>query len=500
MPVLPNTFALRPLVMLGFWLRVVRRKRLNDEHRAGGEAPARSGDVPEHAWHFTTFRWLSIYAGMFAFSMLALAELVGGTVAHRLDDVSDSSLHWERMYFHSIQDEKLPEAIADRIARDAPEQNYYGLFAADGRRLAGNISEWPGSLPADGEKRTFTQGLRIDKHPGAPVVRASAERRADGSTFVIARNMTQLRSIRRAMLDALIGGGSAYLLGTFALGAGLSYRQWRRFLSMRQSTLEIARGNLARRLPTGGNDEFDMLAHLVNRMLDQIENLMGEVKGACDGIAHDLRTPLAHMRIRLASVVANQGELGAGIDARERVLVREALADVDMLLQRFHAILRMSEIGARRRDGFGTVDLARLVRSVAELYEPLAEDRGIGWRTAIDDVMPLHGDSDLLFEAVGNLLDNAVKYSPPGGAVRIALRAGTAGPILSISDDGPGIPVHEREKVLNRFYRGERTCHIPGTGLGLCLVAAILELHELSLRIEEGPGGIGTVMRIGRRA
>jgi signal transduction histidine kinase len=243
-----------------------------------------------------------------------------------------------------------------------------------------------------------------------------------------------------------------------------------------------------------------MLAHLVNRMLDQIENLMGEVKGACDGIAHDLRTPLAHMRIRLASVVANQGEQGAGIDARERVLVREALADVDMLLQRFHAILRMSEIGARRRDGFGTVDLARLVRSVAELYEPLAEDRGIGWRTAIDDVMPLHGDSDLLFEAVGNLLDNAVKYSPPGGAVRIALRAGTAGPILSISDDGPGIPIHEREKVLNRFYRGERTCHIPGTGLGLCLVAAILELHELSLRIEEGPGGIGTVMRIERRA
>jgi len=312
-----------------------------------------------------------------------------------------------------------------------------------------------------------------------------AERRADGSQLVIARDLTAILQVRETTLNALLGGGVFFLLLNIATGLLLSTRQMRRVREIRRATLRIAKGDLNQRLPTGGRDELDMLSHLVNYMLDEIERLMTEVKGACDGIAHDLRTPLAHIRTLLGNVAER---LDASEDANVSGMVEQARIETDVLLDRFRAMLRISEIGAlKRRGGFSSVDLTTLVREVSELYEPLAEDRGIVWNVHVEDVPEIHGDRALLFEAFSNLLDNAIKFAPDNGEVRIELMALEQGARLRVSDNGPGIPGREREAVLQRFYRGEQARHLAGSGLGLSIVSAVVRLHDFTLRI--GPNG-----------
>ncbi len=341
---------------------------------------------------------------------------------------------------------------------------------------------------------TLKHTLARDVSSSPPVVRVMAEQRADGSQLVIARDLTAILQVRRTTLNALIGGGVFFLLLNIATGLLLSTRQMRRVREIRRATLRIAEGDLNQRLPTGGRDELDMLSHLVNYMLDEIERLMTEVKGACDGIAHDLRTPLAHIRTLLGSVAQR---LDAGEDAEVSGMVEQARLETDVLLDRFRAMLRISEIGAlKRRGGFSSVDLTTLVREVCELYEPLAEDRGMVWNVQVADVPEIHGDRALLFEAFSNLLDNAIKFAPENGEVRIELVALEPGARLRISDNGPGIPGPEREAVLQRFYRGEQTRHLAGSGLGLSIVSAVVRLHDFTLRIGANGEAAGTTVTL----
>jgi signal transduction histidine kinase len=272
----------------------------------------------------------------------------------------------------------------------------------------------------------------------------------------------------------------------FAAAAGglvLGMRQIRRVREIRRVTECIARGDLDRRLPVGGDDELDMLAHLVNHMLDEVERLMGEVKGACDGIAHDLRTPLVHLHTLLARVAERESVRG---DVEGTALLDRARTETGQLLERFRAMLRISEIGTlQRRGGFATVDLRELVQELADLYEPLAESRDLEWRITAEPVAEIHGDRALLFEAFNNLIDNAIKFAPQGGVVSVTLRSTPLGPLLEVADNGPGIAPRERAAVLQRFYRGDGVRHIAGSGLGLSVVAAVMRVHDFTLRIDD---------------
>jgi signal transduction histidine kinase len=305
---------------------------------------------------------------------------------------------------------------------------------------------------------------------------------------VVARDLTHVLHVRETTINALVGGGLFCLLVSIASGLLLNLRQMRRVRDIRNVTLRIAEGDLNRRLPIGGRDELDMLAHLVNHMLEEIERLMTEVKSACDGIAHDLRTPAAHIRTLLANVAERMHVIQ---DDGVAQMLDRARVEADMLLDRFGAMLRISEIGAlKRRGGFSSVDLTTLVNELSELYEPLAEDRGISWAVVVEQVPTVHGDRALLFEAFSNLLDNAIKFAPDNGAVRIELTDHPQGAVLVISDNGPGIPEREREAVLQRFYRADQTRHLAGSGLGLSIVSAVMRLHDFALRA--GANGTGT--------
>jgi signal transduction histidine kinase len=275
------------------------------------------------------------------------------------------------------------------------------------------------------------------------------------------------------------------LVGGMMVGAGAAGR----IESVTQAIERIIDGDLSGRLPSGrrGGD-LNRLIRVVNRMLDENERLMREVKGVTEDIAHDLRTPLTRLLAGLERAHRRAGsvdEYAAAVD--------EAIAETKGVLATFGALLRIAEIEAgARKAGFARLDLDIVVADVAELYEPVAESKGIGFSRESDrgnSGVEIAGDPSLMFEAIGNLVDNAIKFTPAGG--RVTLRTFEASDRLGVevSDTGPGIPESERDAVLRRFHRVEKCRHTPGSGLGLSLVAAVAKLHGLNLAIEDARPG-----------
>jgi signal transduction histidine kinase len=443
-------------------------------------------------WHSTSFRWLSVYALIFAISVMSLVGYIGRSATGVVERDTDIVMRWQLYYFDSIDDALLPDIIRERLEGERMHTNYFGLFSEDGRYLAGDIRVLPTDLPLDGRGHTLDRTLTLTADQASPVVRAMATRRANGQQLLIARDLTHVLRIRETTINGLIGGGILCLVVTLVTGFLLSLRQMRRVADIRRVTLQIANGDLNQRLPTGGRDELDMLTHLVNHMLAEVERLMHEVRSACDGIAHDLRTPLAHIRTLLGHI----SERGNGVlDEETRQLIDRARGETNSLLERFRAMLRISEIGAlKRRGGFAAFDLQALLVELCELYEPLAEVGLLHWHVRAEPIDDIHGDRALLFEAFSNLLDNAIKFTPEGGEVRIVWTRTGAGPQVVISDSGPGIPAGERAVVLQRFYRSDETSHLAGSGLGLSIVSAVLRVHDFALRIDSAePGATMTI-------
>jgi signal transduction histidine kinase len=260
-----------------------------------------------------------------------------------------------------------------------------------------------------------------------------------------------------------------------------------RIEAINTTSREIMQRGLGRRIPLRGTrDEWDDLAANLNSMLDRIEALMAEVRQFTDNVAHDLRTPLTRMRGRLEKACA----LGH-VETPDRPLIAETLADLDAVLCMFSSLARISQIEASERTAaFGDVDLTEIAREVVELFEAATEGTGGRIETAADRQIRITGDRDLLFDALANVVDNAIKHGAEAGLVRVTVGAAARGAFIAVADNGPGIPAAERGRVFKRFYRLERGRRTPGNGLGLSLVAAVARLHGARIELRDNAPGL----------
>jgi signal transduction histidine kinase len=439
-------------------------------------------------WRSATTRLILIYGAFFVLWGVVLVGVVYWETGRYLSHVVDAIVEQRARYLGSIERARLPEAMEATGALDLRGVMSLGLFSVDGRYVDGNIDRMPADLPIDGAIHALPNGLdrrgRTEREPA----RGLAMRLPSGEVLIIARDTSVVDQVAVIIRNALLWGLSLTVIPGLIGGILLSRRPLRRVREIEAAIEPIARGDLGRRLPVSGRgDEVDLLAAIVNRMLGEIERLIGEVKGVCDNIAHDLRTPLTRLRTQLHRLQQNGGgEEGIG-PTLERCIV-----DVDSLLDRFRALLRISELeDMRRRGGFGQVDLGAILHEVHGLYAPLAEDNAIAFRLETPVSATVRGDPHLLFEAFSNLVANAIKFTPRGGMVSVRTSLAQSGPRVDIVDSGPGIPSRERDAVLQRFYRSEwgRDSRAEGYGLGLSIVSAIVRLHGFRLCIDDNESG-----------
>ena len=389
--------------------------------------------------------------------------------------------------------ERLRRRLDLRLTQDLRHLDYVGLFAADGAHLFGNVA--PGfAVPDDGRSHLLKAPMpRLDDRGSGNAVFV-ARRRPDGVLLVLGRSLATIDELEAAMLDAFAAALVPVVGLALALGTVVSRRAFRRLASIQGAVGRVMAGELEVRLPARGtNDDVETLVRAVNLMLDEFVRLIGQIKSVGDNIAHDLRAPLAVMRARLERGLAGTSE------PELRALTSAALEDLDRAMTTVTALLRISELESGvRRGAFAAVDLAAVGRDAFELFEPLAQAKGVAMVLAAPRPIVVPGDGDLLREALANLVDNAIKFTPPGGRVTIGCERG-ADTLILVSDTGPGIGAEDADKIFKRFYRARTTAALaPGNGLGLSMAATIVDLHGFELRVHDNAPG--AVFEIARRA
>jgi signal transduction histidine kinase len=435
----------------------------------------------------TTFRWTSI---AFAVGILLFSAFVYWEAAATMRTSMDSALAEESSIIAADAPDRRLTAIEDRLSADPRRVKLAGLFDADGRRLAGNIENLPPRFTI-GEPVQTTDVVRIDQRGREMMsVRAIARSLPNGDVLVIARHNGEIKELAEVIARALLLALPLALCLSLAIGMILSFRVQRRVAELNTLVRRIVTGDLRERIPVKGLDHpFDKLAVIANGMLDEIEVLVGEMASVGNDIAHDLRTPLTRVRVGL-----ERGRANAKTLEELRSVADRAIGGVDQSLIIITALLRLSEIeNSRGSASFGDASLADILREVGDLYEPIAEDKHVCLRVTADHDAKAWCDRSLLLEAVANLVDNAIKFTPENGSVDLALIRGTNESIVRITDTGPGIGAGERDSVMRRFYRSDKSRNSFGVGLGLSLVSAIVKLHGFRLTLNTGPGCIAEI-------
>lgn len=445
-------------------------------------------------WRSSTKRLILVYGAFFVTWTVVLIGAISWQTASYLDGIVDSILEQRLRYLSSVERARLPALLAATSQLDLRGLMASGLFDAQGNYLSGDIDHLPAGFLIDGRVHPLPEGVQRISGERAARMHAVALKLEDGSVMLLARDYRVVDQVGTIIRSGLLWALSLTLVPGLLGGYLLSRGPLRRVRRIETAIEPVMRGDLGARLPVSGRrDELDMLAAIVNRMLDQIERLLGEVKGVSDSIAHDLRTPLTRLRTQLHRVQ----QLGGEGDPRSE-LVERCIVEADALLERFRALLRISELeDIGRRAGFGSVDPGETLRRVHELYAPLAEEKEIAFTLDLDAVPALRADGHLLFEALANLVENAIKFTPHGGHVLLRTASEQGRVVIDVLDDGSGIPVEERDAVLRRFYRSAAAgvAGTAGHGLGLPLVAAIVRLHGYEFSIGDNPPH-GTRMRL----
>src|SRR5258705_3457494 len=391
-----------------------------------------------------TFHWAAALAALFA----AFVTILFGFIYFKIDDYliarSDGMMTTQVNFFAALPPDRRISALEDHLGQDSRGVQFAGIFDAKGNRLVGNVARLPDGLGAGAGVKSVRMARADDKEPDAPLVRAVARSLDHGHVLVIGRNVDETGEISRVVGGALgLGLLPAFCFWLLA-GAWLSVRAQRRVEEVNLRVQRIIAGDLRERLPHRNIDEpFSKLAAIVNGMLDEMETLIHALAGVGNDIAHDLRTPLTRARVTL-----ERGRTNATNLEQLQAAADKAIAGIDQSLAIITALLRLAEIeNSRRSAGFGSVALDQMLREVCDIYEPIAENKNVTLHVQVPRQFTVRGDRDLLIEAVANLVDNAIKFTPEGGNVEIELLRGDAETIVRVSDTGCGISEQEREAL-----------------------------------------------------
>lgn len=447
----------------------------------------------------STFRLALLYMALFSLSVLILLGFIYWSTAGYMVRQTEATIEAEITGLAERYDlsglSGLSKIISERLTHPRNGTSLYLLTDSEFKPIIGNLGKWPKMQPSD-------QGwiaIEIDSGPPADV----EQHKGLVKTFtlrgdfhlLVGRDVHDLEKIQALIRGALFWGLLITLVLALAGGTMMSRTMMHRIEAINTTCQRIMAGDLAQRIPrTGGDDDFDRLVVILNRMLEQIEELMHGVKQVTNNIAHDLRTPLTRLRRRLDMLRESTDST-----VRDEELLDQAIDEADGLLITFKALLRISEVeSGSRRGGFTDVDMTDLLNDLIELYAPLGEEKGQTFLTEVAPSKTILGDRDLLFQAFANVLDNATKYTPSAGSIRLTLQDQQDQLTVVICDSGPGIPSAAREKVFERFFRLEESRSTPGNGLGLSLVAAIINLHHGRIELMDNRPGLNIAITLPR--
>ncbi len=435
-----------------------------------------------------TFRQAFAYACAVMIMLIGLAAWILSITAGRADAQLAQLIESETYTTHVLVREGGREkAVAELGARfnDKHIQDQVALLTDENYHpLAGNLKVWPPSVGTE----AGWYSIRIMREPGPSEARVLHRVLSDGSHLLYGCDLTDFFAGQKSFVVAFMGVSIPLLVSVLLLGFFIRQSLLNQIGSINDAARAIMRGNLKERVKQAGdNTELDLLSATINRMLDHTETLVGGITNVSNSIAHDLRTPLAEARARFEALLAKwpseetaQTEIGAGI------------ADIDRLIRTFNALMRLAQIetGARQ-SGFRKVDLPDVVTETVEFYQHAAEQKNLNLSAEIPARFDIEGDPSLIAQAVGNLIDNAIKYTPSGGRVDVSVQSAEhGGAAILVNDTGPGIADDEKPKVTTRFYRGDPGRSTSGAGLGLSLVAAIASLHGGNLSFTNNRPGL----------
>ena len=438
----------------------------------------------------STFKLALIAIGTFGVIVSVIFSYVYLSTSSYVRSRSDRAIMTE---YSSLQDayarsgrDGLIALIQRRIADKGLADNVYVLADPSAAVLAGNLRGWPSTVTAARGWTEFRAGEPLPGATNRPLLRAMLETFPGGDRLLVGRDISELDSFTDQIKTAVISGVALIFVLAGVASILVTRRTVGRIESINAASRAIMLSGLDKRIPLrGSHDEWDRVAENLNLMLDRIETLMGEVKQVSDNVAHDLRTPLTRMRGRLEKAYH-----GRRMAEDDQSLIGDTIADLDAVLRIFSSITRIAQIETQARKGaFRTVNLVEIASEVVELYDAAAEQDGTRLTVVGDAEVLVTGDRDLIFDAIANLVDNAIKHGRPGGQVVVANENIDGGPVISIADDGPGIPAGEYEHVFKRFYRLEHSRYTSGNGLGLSLVAAVARLHGARIEmLDNAPG------------
>ena len=443
----------------------------------------------------STFRLALLYLILFALSVTAVLGFIywstAGFIARQTDQAIESEITSLARYYQSRGLDSLRHRI-ERRARNQ-RQSLYIIATHELDPIAGNLDKWPDDAQGPAGWINFSFERPIGEKTEIHEARARQFTTEGGLFVMVGRDVHERRELEKLLKDSLLWTiGLTLALGLLG-GTVMSRNVLNRIDGINRVSHDIMLGDLGRRVPVAGKkDEIDELAGNLNAMLDQIERLMTGMRQVTDNIAHDLRSPLNRLRSRVEVTLMEAGTIES-----YRKALEATVAEAEGLLHTFNALLSITqaESGIRRED-LSDLDIVAITRDVAELYEPAAEDKGITFSVTTDDDLPIRGNRHLLSQALANLLDNAIKYTPKGGSVNVSAMRVDDHADLVVTDSGPGIAEADRERVFDRFVRLETSRNSPGSGLGLSLVRAVAHHHAADVKLADNQPGLKVTMHI----